>query len=760
MQRKRHYERTARCGSWISIGKDNMVRVLDFVDFSWDDSAWFKPKIACNRNGGHIAVHSQNKFYESDRNVVFLYTSNGKLSSTIKLKDSDVVSYLGWNYFQDHLIVVLGDGTAHFFNSRGEVAHSPFIIGVVNLVSSTQNGFAAVTFGASCLLSLVEFSKGGEYTSKTVSLPAPFSRPLSTLTLLAIPQNVSYTGYSEVLIPNTSTVNETKMFHCTISNQHLRCTNLKVSLEGGGLLSLALSSNGRSIAFLMESKNLFLTDTSFESVTQLFSVSNFLDKNMLSWCGNNCVVLGEREYEDDDYYTVHLVNTSDPSCTDNIGEVPGDVALVQECDGIRMISPTSYQFLQCVSESGVRVFSVGSRSPGAVLISTYDEFMSGNASAVGMLRHLQQNTDTLAEAINDCVLTAAMELDVEQQKCLLRIASFGKTFSPVQDTDSFLHTVRCLRVLNTLRATRPNMLLSLAQLQDLGEARLLQRLVRDDHYQIAYHVAETLDLEKDMVLREWAVSRLARSRTVMLSPQEEVTTCTAVIRKLKKCSCARIAEIAQEVNMRGKHDSAVQLLEAETCASRQIPMYLSISEPELALKRVAAVSDPDLAFTVIMFMLQSRAAGAVPLLLEKKLSRDIFLQLVRVTEGNRAYMRDFLNTKPHMQMALDLRRYLQEEDKLCAALANTRQEANWEMQQECKSAALQTLSLSQQREVAFSDGSHSSAAPSTTASQNAFHETMLRLQAKLIEKQTQLMKEMDDGRFLHASVVRHSAPRT
>jgi hypothetical protein len=50
------------------------------------------------------------------------------------------------------------------------------------------------------------------------------------------------------------------------------------------------------------------------------------------------------------------------------------IVLIPECDGVRILSNTSMEFLQLVPNSTVSIFKIGSTSPAALLFDALDHF--------------------------------------------------------------------------------------------------------------------------------------------------------------------------------------------------------------------------------------------------------------------------------------------------------------------------------------------------------------------------------------------------
>ncbi|KPI89950.1 putative vacuolar protein sorting complex subunit [Leptomonas seymouri] len=531
------------------------------------------------------------------------------------------------------------------------------------------------------------------------------------------------------------------------------------------MLGMCRSPDGRTIAFIMSDGALYLTSSTFSDISLLRRTGvTAADFKQLTWCGDHCVVVVQRvkysgfEEENDGTCTALLVNADAPDIADNISDLPYDMCLLMESDGVWALSKDSLYFLQEVPLPVQRVFSVGSRAPAAMLLNTYDEFMTGNASAVRMLQSLEQQTGALMDAVADCVAAAGFEFDMAQQKRLLRIAAFGRTFCSVCDLGAFVSMSKRLRVRNHLRFESIGMILTDRQLTCLGEERLLQRLALCKEHQVAFCVADALGLDVKPTMINWAMSKLTSA--VTRGKDEEKGAARQIVKKLKACSFNGFAELAQQAKIAGCGAAALMLLDAEASPGKQIPMLLSIGEADVALKRAMSSADADLLFTVILHLIRMRGSGVITTLAMHRASRDLLLQYVGMCEGNQDLMVEYFNKNPRIQTYFHLRSFFQEETRLSNALAQSVENADWEMLQECKSVDIQAAILSTKKAVEQSPRPQ----PATTAFSpivggvvpfplSMVEERYLQLQSKLIEEQTQLMKELNDCRFLQASAA-------
>ncbi|OIT33595.1 protein vacuoleless1, partial [Nicotiana attenuata] len=101
------------------------------------------------------------------------------------------------------------------------------------------------------------------------------------------------------------------------------------------------------------------------------------------------------------------------------------VLLIPECDGVRILSNMSMEFLHRVPDSTVSIFQIGSTLPAALLYDALDHFDRRSAKADENLRLIRSS---LPEAVEACIDAAGHEFDVSLQWTLLRAANYGQAF--------------------------------------------------------------------------------------------------------------------------------------------------------------------------------------------------------------------------------------------------------------------------------------------------------------------------------------------
>ncbi|ORC92702.1 putative vacuolar protein sorting complex subunit [Trypanosoma theileri] len=762
--------RTSRVGAWIALGRENMVRLVDFEDLLWElNTNISNCKIAYCSSGGPLALYSGGRLNsDQDGNHISLYNSKGAphpVTSSIRLEGIESVLYMCWNESNDNLIVVLNTGEIRFFNLKGELTGTPIRLSLPLLYINTGNGIALVTNDKGYSLTVLECKQNGDYRTSSLDIPNDFKIQKPNV-MLAIPQQFSDTGYTEIFIPFLSGENTSSFYHC-VFNANSRCYDLRLSIDGGNVTHMSLSPSAQSIAFLVQDGTIYVTSRSFEDVTRLLNIETEVLPAQFIWCGDKCITylhLTQQFDENLDFpTTLTLINVDDSSQSDFLNDIPTDSFLVSDCDGIRILSQKTYQFLQVVSEPSRRIFSVGSRANSAMLLLAFDEFMCGNASSVKMIRDLQKNSFGLSNAIDDCVAAAGFEFEVSQQKRLMRVAAFGKSFCSMYESDVFVNMARRLRVLNTLRRSKAGMLMSQAQLLSLEGDRLAERLVQMNHHQLAYYVCEILGYSTQTVMTEWALAKLGK-HFISINTEKEIAY--NIAKKLKEFNQKNFSEIAYKAYLKERPHAALIFLEAENIPTKQVARLLDIKQPEIALSKAIKSGNTDLLFTVMMYLINNKGANAIPLLTSDFTAQSMLLVYVTVCESNRDLLVEYFRTHPEYNTYLNILHYLKEEQRSVISL--NRKNSNWEMLQEIKLSAIQSAAITAKREIITNVGnnggtfgsaiSHSISVAgfptSNSSSSSQGNEKWLRAQMQLLNEQTKLMKQLNDKRFLDASVAK------
>ena len=94
------------------------------------------------------------------------------------------------------------------------------------------------------------------------------------------------------------------------------------------------------------------------------------------------------------------------------------------------------------------MFQPGSVHPSAILYEAFEEFTARNPHSHELITSIKLD---LVEAVDTCIDAAGREIDIAQQRNLLKAASFGKTFLDLYNPADFVSMSQTLRVLNAVR---------------------------------------------------------------------------------------------------------------------------------------------------------------------------------------------------------------------------------------------------------------------------------------------------------------------
>eukprot|EP00232_Nephroselmis_pyriformis_P024958 CAMPEP_0182870464 /NCGR_PEP_ID=MMETSP0034_2-20130328/10539_1 /TAXON_ID=156128 /ORGANISM="Nephroselmis pyriformis, Strain CCMP717" /LENGTH=344 /DNA_ID=CAMNT_0025002961 /DNA_START=9 /DNA_END=1039 /DNA_ORIENTATION=- len=304
--------------------------------------------------------------------------------------------------------------------------------------------------------------------------------------------------------------------------------------------------------------------------------------------------------------------------------------LVQECDGVRIITSSKLEVLHRVPDSLVSIFSIGSTSPAALLLDAREHFERGSAKADEFLRAAGAE---LPAAVAECIEAACHERDPPRQRLLLQAAVYGRAFCQEFPRDRVKEACTALRVLNAVRHHEVGIPLSWPQYQQLTPQVLIHRLVNAHHHLLALRIAECIEEDPRRIVLHWAGAKIASTGA---TPDTEVEA--MLVAKLKLCPGVSYAAVAACAYRAGRPRLAANLLEHEPCAGEQVPLLTSIGEGGKALASAVESGDTDLVYLALFHLWQKAQADPggrqdfYRLITARPLSRDLFLRYCRARE--------------------------------------------------------------------------------------------------------------------------------
>jgi vacuolar protein sorting-associated protein 16 len=555
--------------------------------------------------------------------VLRIFSSSGVLLSEVEFTRAHALVSMGWTE-TENLLCVFKDGMVHMYNIHGDTT-TTFSMGS----AVKERGVAdAVIWPSGVVIrvpethDLIAVSDLEEPRPQQLMEPG-ITRPPTCLAV--IPPEVSRTGAATVLVgtPDGS----------LITTDDVDAVDEK--LTTGPFSCVAVSPNGDKVACFNEDGVLHVYSADFKENLFQFKTESKLAPLDMVWCGPDAVALH--------WPKVVLLASRYNSFVSYSYE--GIVKLVEECDGIRVLSPLKCDFIQPIPQSIREIRTPGSMAPSAWLHDAYESYEGHDAKAADeKIRRIKSSDDTMVYAINQCIDAAAHEFEHDRQQSMLKAASFGALFAgdadPDQeyDPDLFVHTCRELRVLNAVRDSQIGMPLSYDQYRQLDADVVIDRLANRHHHLLAMRVCSYLRIPPERVLVHWACTK------IKLSEEDDDEKLASEIQvKLSEHPSLSYAEIATTAFHSGRRRLATMMLEHEPRASKQVPLLMRMNEDELALAKAIASGDTDLVYYVLLSLIRHRPEDLFPLIKDKPLARSLLVSYARENDREllRRYYREF-----------------------------------------------------------------------------------------------------------------------
>jgi len=346
--------------------------------------------------------------------------------------------------------------------------------------------------------------------------------------------------------------------------------------------AVATSHSQTKLAIALDSGLLWLGTLSRRLTSVLLDTA----PSSLAWCGEEAVFVTL------DSGTAVLVHVS--GAMEKMFQ-PSPLALVQECDGVRVISQGFHDLLHRVETAVAGIYKIASMEPGAILLMASQAYQAKSHRADQYIRMISASIDV---AVAQCVSAAGALFQSQHQKELLRAARLGTAFLKGGTNSSFHQQCVTLKLLNAVRHYRLGLPLTLPQLTQLTTPVLIDRLINRRLFPLALEIAQFLQLPqaegRSRVLAHWAIYK------VETSVSEEAETARQVSSRLGLTPDISYSDIAEKAMECGKKQLAIQLLEHEVRADRQVPLLLKLEQGAQALRKAIFSGDTDLIYHVIL----------------------------------------------------------------------------------------------------------------------------------------------------------------
>ncbi|KAI3882164.1 hypothetical protein MKW92_008320 [Papaver armeniacum] len=515
-----------------------------------------------------------------------IYYSAGVLLSSTRW-DGPGGRLIGMSWTDDQtLVCVIQDGTVYRYNIHGEIQEPNISLGL------EQNVVVECVFWGNGMVCLTEGCQIFYYP----------------LCIAVIELQLTASGNVEVLLG----VND----YILVVDED---GNIQKFGDGiGPLQKMVLTQNGKFLASFTHDGRLLVTSTTdYKKILCEYECESALPPEQFAWCGMHSVLL----YWDDMLLVVGPFG--DP--VRYLYDDHGPIILIPECDGVRVLSNTSMEFLQLVPESTVSIFSVGSTKPAALLYDALDLFDRRSTKADDYLRSIRSR---LPEAVEACIDARVMSL-MSRQQTLLRAASYGQSFCSHVNRDRFREMCTTLRVLNAVRNYEIGIPLTIHQYKLLTAPVLIGRLINAHQHLLALRISKYIGLSQQevVVMHHWACAKITNSPAIGI---DDAALLEMLLDKLKLCKGISYPAVAAQADKSGRRKLAATLVEHEPRSSKQVPFLLSIGEDDTALMKATQSGDTDLVDLSLFHIWQkSPLLEFYGTIQARPLARDLFITYAR-----------------------------------------------------------------------------------------------------------------------------------
>ena len=503
----------------------------------------------------------------STKSSIDIYSCSGKLISRINWEKGSIRG-LGWSD-DERLLVVTEDGTVRvYYDLHGDF--HPFSLGH----GADEFGIRSCRFWSSGFVALL--SNNALIAVSSYEEPRP--------KLLATPPTGEVHSWS--LIPPAYTLSRSVEVLLTIDHTVYVVDAAEAEdrgLSDGPFKHINVSPNGRFVALYTEDGKVWVVGSDFQNKYSEYDSKAKTTPAYVHWCGNDSVILA---WEDE----VHMVG---PNGVAVKYFYDGQVHVIPDLDGVRILSNEVCEFLHKVPDATEEVFRLGSTSPASILLDSIELLEKKSPKADENIQRIKAN---LSEAVETCVRAAGQEFNIYYQKQLLKAASFGKSVLDLYNSDEFVDMCEDLRVLNAVHDYRIGLPVSYDQYVRLTPQRLISRLVNRREYLLAIKLSDALHLPSSQIYVHWA------SQKVKGATADDDAICELIVQRLRGKHGVSFESIARSAYDEGRSHLATSLLNHEPRAGKQVPLLLNMEEDEIALDKAIESGDTDLVFFVLLHL--------------------------------------------------------------------------------------------------------------------------------------------------------------
>lgn len=507
-------------------------------------------------------------------NAIYVYTSGGRKLAEM-MWDGEEIAAMGWTD-NEELLCVQDDGKGVLYNMHGEYLYQ-FSAGR----DVRDQGVAECFIWGSGLVLLTRehqlFWVCDFEHAHCELLPDPYLTAAPTCMTIIEPE-LTGRGTPEVLL---STVD---------GGISVVDKDTVDTFDAAGPFSqMVCSADGKFLACFTEAGAVMVYRTEQMENILDFATNSSTAPNQLVWCGGDSVVLA---------YDKILFMVGPEGDWINYRYEDSAFVVVAEMDGVRILTGTSCEFLQRVPDCLEKAWQAGSVDPSAMLFDAYEELFERNSAKAD--DHIRAIYDDLEDAVNTCIDAATNPWDLASQQKLLKAAAYGKCFCDDYDSGFYVDTCKNIRILNLIRAPDVGVYVTFGQYQRLQHNVIVDRLILRRQYKLAWQICEYVGLGRHRVAVHWACTKI---RTEDDTPDAQL--CEQIVAKLAKCPGGSFVDPAQEAEKAGRRQLAIDLLDHEASATDQVPLLMSMGEPQVALGKAIDSGDTNLAYMVLLKLKES-----------------------------------------------------------------------------------------------------------------------------------------------------------
>ncbi|KAH3746297.1 vacuolar protein sorting-associated protein 16 [Pelomyxa schiedti] len=626
-------------GTWQRMS-DKFYRRHKIYDMTWPNVELGTHALAAAPYGGQIAlVKDPKKNLPGVEDHISIYTSSGSPIHRF-LPGPGKIAGLGWTS-KTHLAVILEDGNVVLYTVYGSKVGS-FHLGedikndrLVD-VQMWGDGFVALTAN----VRFVGVFDVESIEPRIFTLANPNETQPPTSWTVFPPTSADPDQPPVVLLANEKgTIKEISLMNVTDQ-----------LLSNGPFTKMCISPSGKLLACFTTSGNLWVVLANFSKQLTECNTGTRNSPKQLTWCGNDSVLM----------YWDQLLMMVGPAGDQIKWPYDQPLSLVPECDGVRVFSNETCEFVHKVPDVTVQIFQIGSTAPAAMLYDALEHYMKNSPKADENVRSIKAD---LTNAVETCIEAAGNDFNPKIQRTLLKAAAFGKAFLDVYRPDKFLSMCKTLRVLNAIRVAEVGIPITYAQYQRLTPEGLVTRLMNLRKHLLAYHISKHLGLPVQRVLLGWACEK------VQASPTDLPELSRDIYDKLKEypgISYARIASVAYQSS---KKSLATKLLDYEPRAAEQVPLLLRMAQEEVALAKAVESGDTDLVFLVLLHMIRTKQPrDFLEIVRQRPAALELLLSYCKQQNHDLLKKLYFHMDQPHLKAAVHIRD-AHSEDKFEALLA-------------------------------------------------------------------------------------------